>query len=290
MQRFVSAIHIPSYAPSLLVSGGGDPMLKVWDWMSGELKAEISILEVVGPFIKLRPQKRNWRGEDDDDDERPAEEKKAAEKGKGKGRKKGKGKAKETGVVEGEQDEGNDEPLTEQRVEDVSMEQSNAPILDTEAPQGAPEAGPEEETIKDTGPVLVLHKIASCDLDMHGQYLVFSAIGWALLFPLLTNADYWISATSLFYCPFPQPGASSSAIQLLHFGKPVIDFVSGADGLLWVLLDGEWANSAVESATAPLVQCARWSSGKVGYVHLAILGIHESYGHSWRKCKTIQSF
>ncbi|EED79232.1 predicted protein, partial [Postia placenta Mad-698-R] len=35
--KYVSALHVPPFAPDILVSGGGDPMLKVWDWMSGRM-------------------------------------------------------------------------------------------------------------------------------------------------------------------------------------------------------------------------------------------------------------
>ncbi|KAG1748777.1 WD40-repeat-containing domain protein [Suillus occidentalis] len=36
-QKYVSAIHIPSFSPGTLISGGGDSVLKLWDWMSGKL-------------------------------------------------------------------------------------------------------------------------------------------------------------------------------------------------------------------------------------------------------------
>ncbi|EIW79075.1 WD40 repeat-like protein [Coniophora puteana RWD-64-598 SS2] len=56
--KYVSAIHIPSFAPSLLLSGGGDPMLKVWDWLSGAHVRDIPILDAVLPFIVVRPPPR----------------------------------------------------------------------------------------------------------------------------------------------------------------------------------------------------------------------------------------
>ncbi|KIY44974.1 hypothetical protein FISHEDRAFT_8895, partial [Fistulina hepatica ATCC 64428] len=36
-EKFISAIHIPRHSPSHLISGGGDSVLKVWDWMAGTL-------------------------------------------------------------------------------------------------------------------------------------------------------------------------------------------------------------------------------------------------------------
>ncbi|KAF8630455.1 hypothetical protein AX15_002907 [Amanita polypyramis BW_CC] len=65
--KYVSAIHIAPSAPSTLVSGGGDPVLKVWDWMSGTVQYEVPILETVRPFIVVSAKSK--RGGDDDEDE-----------------------------------------------------------------------------------------------------------------------------------------------------------------------------------------------------------------------------
>ncbi|KAI8817955.1 WD40-repeat-containing domain protein [Fimicolochytrium jonesii] len=49
---FISSIHIPSFAPNLLISGGGDPFLLTWDWMTGKIiqKIELSVPQD-NPFI-----------------------------------------------------------------------------------------------------------------------------------------------------------------------------------------------------------------------------------------------
>lgn len=57
-ESFVSAVHIPSAAPSLLVSGGGDPILKVWDWKTGIVQHEIEIFSHAQSTILARPPKR----------------------------------------------------------------------------------------------------------------------------------------------------------------------------------------------------------------------------------------
>lgn len=62
--RFVSAIHIPDFSASTLISGGGDPSLKVWDWMTGVCLGDIPILETVLPYIRVRPQKKSELDED----------------------------------------------------------------------------------------------------------------------------------------------------------------------------------------------------------------------------------
>jgi len=55
--------------PSRLITGGGDPVLKIWDWLEGKAIAEIGIWEAVEPFIAVRAVgRRNW---DDDDGEKP---------------------------------------------------------------------------------------------------------------------------------------------------------------------------------------------------------------------------
>jgi tRNA (guanine-N(7)-)-methyltransferase subunit TRM82 len=62
----VSALHILSFDHSSLISGGGDPVLKIWDWMTGVVKHEVSVLEIVEPFIAVRALKRK-RGQAEDD-------------------------------------------------------------------------------------------------------------------------------------------------------------------------------------------------------------------------------
>ena len=82
--RFVSAVHVPKFAQSTLISGGGDPELKFWDWFSGEHLGDVPILQTVEPFIAVRPVKgRAGYSEDDDEDGEEAK----ADKPKGKGKK-----------------------------------------------------------------------------------------------------------------------------------------------------------------------------------------------------------
>ncbi|KAF5361830.1 hypothetical protein D9756_002260 [Leucocoprinus leucothites] len=79
-RRYVSAIHIPLFARDALISGGGDPSLKIWDWMSGQCTGEIQIWEAVEPFIAVKSDKRRRSEEDDDEGG-------ATQKRKGKGKK-----------------------------------------------------------------------------------------------------------------------------------------------------------------------------------------------------------
>ncbi|KAJ6504799.1 WD40 repeat-like protein [Mycena vitilis] len=88
-EKFVSALHLPAFSPTELVSGGGDPMLKIWDWMSGKLKREIPILQAVEPFMKVKPAKRTPRRFEDDGEEKSTKKgrkaKARAAKGSGEG-------------------------------------------------------------------------------------------------------------------------------------------------------------------------------------------------------------
>ena len=83
--RFVSAIHVPKFASSTLVSGGGDPELKLWDWMSGEHLGDIPILKTVEPYIAVRPPKGRADQGDEDGEEGGAD---AVGAGKQKGKEK----------------------------------------------------------------------------------------------------------------------------------------------------------------------------------------------------------
>ncbi|KAJ7509880.1 WD40 repeat-like protein [Mycena galericulata] len=153
-EKFVSAIHIPAFSPSELVSGGGDPTLKVWDWMSGKIKREIPILEAVEPFIKVKPAgKTPRRFEDDGGEEGGEENKKKGRKAKARAKQKSKTDVKEasTSAI----------PLAEPSVD---------PVESVEAPDGGDN-------------VLALGRIESLKSDMDdARYLIFSAVGATALF------------------------------------------------------------------------------------------------------------
>lgn len=87
--RFISALHIPASQPSVLISGGGDHELKIWDWMSGQLRYDVPIWEAVQDHIKVKvkPYKKGRGGEDndgDDEEDRPKGNKRRKKGGKGK--------------------------------------------------------------------------------------------------------------------------------------------------------------------------------------------------------------
>lgn len=60
------------------MSGGGDPVLKVWDWMSGVTQYDIPVLDAVRPFIVVAAKPKR------SDDDQVEESKPKGKKGKGK--------------------------------------------------------------------------------------------------------------------------------------------------------------------------------------------------------------
>ncbi|KAJ8487386.1 hypothetical protein ONZ45_g14363 [Pleurotus djamor] len=142
-EKFVSALHIPEFEEATLVSGGGDPVLKVWDWMSGRFQRDINILDAVAPYIKVKPQGKP-SGEDGEgiDGDIPGGKKARRKKGK-------KQKGKQTA---------DDAAGTEDGPVDPAVQ---PPVVQP--------------------PILVIQKIDS--LDSNGlKYLLFSAVGATALF------------------------------------------------------------------------------------------------------------
>ena len=55
---FVSALCVPPKRPSVLLSAGGEPVLRIWDWQKGVQLATVGIFEAVLPHRKARAQMR----------------------------------------------------------------------------------------------------------------------------------------------------------------------------------------------------------------------------------------
>ena len=138
LRRFVSAIHVPKFDQSKLISGGGDPDLKVWNWMTGEVMHTIDVAGAIDPFLVVRAVKRRRGGYDDDEDDEAAE---GSKRRKGKGRAKGKDRQEE----EKESEEG-------------------------------PTASSSQPTTENAEKVLVIRKIGSLEAD-GVPTIIFSAVG-----------------------------------------------------------------------------------------------------------------
>lgn len=81
-RRFISALEIPSYAPSILVSGGGDSDLRMWEYRSGRQVGSLDVWEYVRPTLKVRGGRKKWK---ENKEGKPPRPKKGKAKGKGKG-------------------------------------------------------------------------------------------------------------------------------------------------------------------------------------------------------------
>ena len=86
------------YEPALLISGGGDAEIKVWDWMKGILKWELRVWDVVDRFLVIKTVRRSGWGEEDGE----------GKAGKKRRKRKGKGSERTDGGEAGGDDEGND--------------------------------------------------------------------------------------------------------------------------------------------------------------------------------------
>ena len=171
--RFVSAVHIPGFDPGTLISAGGDPMMKVWDWMEGVVKCEVGIWEGVVEYVGVRPRKRRRgrRGEVDSDDDG---EEVGEGKGKSKGKGKGKGKKNNKGVADERGDEGEEGPMGNVESEAAASGSRSGPTLHGSA--GPAQTDHMESTEKGKA-TLVVHKIDSLDTG-RGRYIIFSAVGF----------------------------------------------------------------------------------------------------------------
>jgi tRNA (guanine-N(7)-)-methyltransferase subunit TRM82 len=148
--RYVSAIHIAPAFPSVLVSGGGDPTLKFWDWMLGTITREVEIFRTVEPYIEVRPSKKR-RGQGQWD----------GFQGESKKRKKRSG-GHDTKILE--QDSANGRS----RAGGDRASESTIPMTE--------DGGESSSDARDA--VLVVHKIDTLTSGNDHHHLIFSAVGY----------------------------------------------------------------------------------------------------------------
>ncbi|KAI6122323.1 WD40-repeat-containing domain protein, partial [Pisolithus croceorrhizus] len=144
-EKYVSAIHIPPSAPASLISGGGDPDLKIWDWMTGRLERSVNVFGAVEPFIMVKVPKRRLKSQNGGDDDAVIIE-------KGSGRRKKKTKHKQGALRGGSEDPTADSP-----------------------------AGVSSQDLAEAETVFVIHKIDS-SVSQGGSHIVFSVVGATALF------------------------------------------------------------------------------------------------------------
>ncbi|KAI5984318.1 WD40-repeat-containing domain protein [Pisolithus albus] len=144
-EKYVSATHIPRYDPDFLISGGGDPDLKVWEWQMGFLDQTIPVFSAVEPFISVKVPKRRLKSQIGGDED-------AVNIGAGSSRRKKRTKHKQ-GALRG----------------------------DSEHPAADSLAGVSTQDPAETETVFVIHKIDSIFYNWEAC-IVFSAVGATALF------------------------------------------------------------------------------------------------------------
>lgn len=50
-REFVSSLHIPEFNTDLLISGGGDEFICLWNWYKNELLSKVQLRDLVQPFL-----------------------------------------------------------------------------------------------------------------------------------------------------------------------------------------------------------------------------------------------
>jgi tRNA (guanine-N(7)-)-methyltransferase subunit TRM82 len=266
--RFISAIHIPRdpVAHDVLISGGGDPVLKVWEWRTGRRLYDVAIEEAVRPFIAVR-RARHKRGYDSDGERKPPSRRWLARQRRRQAKatattvattlSEDTGTVPEAAEMVGVEAEAETEAEVEEDEEDEGDESG-----DDEVDMGAVPATPSGEPEDPPAPVLVVQKIETSKIDER-LVLVFSAVGcvshleWAYLpLPRIKNHLTSLSATALFWFELPPvPAAVSEGLLVVHahdFGRPIVTFVpvAGSHDLILVSLDAHW-NDEVPSPDVP---------------------------------------
>lgn len=140
-RRFVSALHIPRVDPSSLISGGGDPVVKVWDWMSGRLRWELRVMESVEPFIRV---------------ERVGKKREAIE-----------GKSDGEGSENSQQKRGRKQKKKGNKKKNLEEDEIANENRDEDGVPGTPQ--PQK--------VLVIQHIESISTTQSGTFILFSAVG-----------------------------------------------------------------------------------------------------------------
>jgi tRNA (guanine-N(7)-)-methyltransferase subunit TRM82 len=167
-------MHIPRdpAAHDILISGGGDPVLKVWQWRDGRRLYDVVIEEVARPFIVVRRAQRK-RGYGSDGERKPPSRRWLARQR----RRQGKATATATTLPEGDVDTipgAEAEAEAEVDVEDTDEDESGDESVNVCAAP-APTSGDSGEP--PPAPVLVVQKIETSIIDGR-MVVVFSAVGY----------------------------------------------------------------------------------------------------------------
>ncbi|KAL5537175.1 TRM82 [Sanghuangporus sanghuang] len=261
-RKFVSALHRPSWDHSVLVSGGGDPDLKIWNWMEGKLLHEIPIYEAAMPFVKV-VRKKSGRSEDGSDVEGREGASRAASGGRRRGRKKRKGKEEVELDTDSGEEIGNEGNADEMQVDERDAAQASAS-------NGIPGSRTKQEP-SEPSRLLAVQKIETVESSPH-RFIIFSTHG----------------ASALFYCKFPDfTNSSPIEVRSISLEKPVLDFVIWtSEKEIWVSIDGNWPKAHPSSQhNAELVKVVKVCNGELV---LSDVSTHQSLSNSLNSTSRIE--
>jgi tRNA (guanine-N(7)-)-methyltransferase subunit TRM82 len=171
--RFVSAIHIPPTSPTHLISGGGDPILKLWNWHAGTLLLNLPILEVVKPYVVVLPER----------EKKPVTRKDGKPAGR-KGRKKARLAAEAAEAGNSSSHPGGEAEAEADAAMSVDViptpVPASEPVLASATGAGATSGHDVEVTNQSPGqePVLVIQKISTFTTPSGETQIVFCATGY----------------------------------------------------------------------------------------------------------------
>lgn len=172
--RFVSALHIPSWDPSLLVSGGGDPTLRFWNWMEGKVLREVPVSDKVMPFVKVVRKKP---GRHDEGSDAEGEGEQGAEKLSSRKKRKAKKNKKNAGEKD-EKEKDQDDRTQNNGGDENAMEVDESREVGETKTEGRRESTKPDQPPE---PLLAIQKIVSFE-HASSKFVLFSAHGFVYNF------------------------------------------------------------------------------------------------------------
>ncbi|KAG8887471.1 tRNA (guanine-N(7)-)-methyltransferase non-catalytic subunit trm82 [Tulasnella sp. 332] len=240
-KKYVSALHIPLFSRTTLISGGGDPELFVWDWTSGTLSGRIPVMDTVRPMVRVKGGRQSYKRFP----RRPD--------GQGLSRKSRSAKRTRkmalTGAAASTPNDGDDD------MEDDEEDGSQAGAsLDVEMTEDKAEGSEKEAS---TSQLPLPHKF-----DPNEDSFVIGKIDS-------------VSTGEKNLIIFSAVGLSSTSIHVVDLGSPILDFVvSDHHGrpAVWVSTDNTWnhqsekeeeASEANVASSGALIRLVHWFDGKL---------------------------